>query len=228
MSKRSELLSILTTKKHKEIQKIFGKIRNNTTTLTRERLSDPFKQYSIVEQLLKKHDTKLFITFTSKHIIMGRSFNNEIIDMLKLKIKNYEKSYEGIVPAELNMKYAIMLINIKDERLSNFFIDFFNMKSSKICIENIKYTWVIAEYNGLIIIKYCRILENNELEDVGPCFELEMEDKFLCSEETYKKSMGNKEKVNKNITKNEFNDEIGILHIDKQDLRDIKTRKYRK
>ncbi|EEQ81586.1 hypothetical protein NCER_101927 [Vairimorpha ceranae BRL01] len=228
MSKRNNLISIVTSKKHKEIQNIFTKIRANSIILNRERLTDPFKQYNLIEKILKTHEAKLFITFTSSHIILGRSFNNEIIDMLKFKIKHYEKSFKGTVSAELNMKYTILLININDKRIENLFIDLLNMKSSKICLQNIKYTWVITNIKGIFIIKYCRILENNDLEDVGPCFELELEDKYHCTEETYKKSLGKIEKKNKSITKNQFNDEIGILHIDKQDLREIKTRKYKK
>ncbi|KAK6089715.1 hypothetical protein P3W45_001357 [Vairimorpha bombi] len=228
MSKRNSLISIITSKKHKEIQSILTKIRSDCIAVRREKLSDPFKQYSIVEKILKAHESKLFITITSKHLIFGRSFNNEIIDMLKFKIITYEKSFKGVISAELNMKYGLLLMNIKDKRIENMFVDLFNMKSSKICLDNIRYMWVITDFNGTYVLKYCRILGNDDLEDVGPYFELELEDKYFCSDETYKKSMGNKEKTVKNISKNEFNDQIGTLHINKQDLREIKTRKYGK
>lgn len=228
MSKRNNLISIITSKKHKEIQLILTKIRSDCITVKREKLLDPFKQYNIVEKILKSHNSKLFITFTSDNLILGRSFNNEIIDMLKFKIKNYEKSFKGVIPAEINMKYGLLLINIKDKRIENIFVDIFNMKSSKVCLDNLKYIWVITDYNGTYILKYCRILNNDDLEDVGPYLELEIEDQYACSDETYKKSFGNKEKNVKNVSKNEFYDQIGTLHIDKQDLREIKTRKYRK
>lgn len=228
MSKRLNVLSIITSKKNKEIQSIVTKIRSDCIQVIREKLSDPMKQYSLIQKLLKKNECKLFLTITNGFFSFGRSFNDEILDLLKFKIINSKSTFKNVVSAELNMKYYIFIQNIADDRICNLIIDVFNMKSSKVCLKNIKYCWIFSCIDSKYIFKYCRILSNDEIEDIGPYFELELVDKYYCSDELYKKSFGEISKKNKKINKNEFKDEIGTLHIDKQDLREIKTRKYRK
>lgn len=228
MSKRLNLLSIITNKKNKELQTIVTKIRSDCIQVTREKILDPLKQYALIQKILKKHDCKLFFTITNGHFTIGRTFNEEILDLLKFKILKSVSTFKGVVSAEINMKYFIFIQNITDERMCNLLIDVFNMKSSKVCLDNIKYCWIFSYVDSKYIFKYCRILSNDDVEDIGPYFELELVDKYYCNDELYKKSFGVVSKINKKINKNIFKDEIGTLHIDKQDLREIKTRNYRK
>jgi ribosome production factor 2 len=227
--KRNELLSIISTKVGEEIQREIASIRGDTRKIKKD--FDSYKQAELTEKLLAKNNTKFFMNINKNNeLIFGRSHDNEIIDMINFKILDHKLTKDFDVPGfELHSKYFILLHNIGDKRKENLFIDILNQRSSKICLEGINYTWIISRKNEEYTMKYCRVFKDNSIEDVGPYLRMTLQNAYHCSEERYKESISENvnKKKNRNTFKNAFNDKIGILHIDKQDLKDVKTRKSR-
>ncbi|KAF9763028.1 Ribosome production factor 2 like protein [Nosema granulosis] len=225
--KRTELLSIVSTKAGEEIQREIAAIRGDSKKVKRD--IDPYKDTELTEKLLAKTNTKLFMNINkSNQLVLGRSFNNEIIDMLQFKIVDCKLTKDFDVPGfELHSKYFILLNNIKDKRKENLFIDLLNMRSSKICLEGVNYCWVVSRTDSVFVWKYCRVFNDNSIQDVGPSLNMVLENAYHCGDEKYKLAVGenSNKKKSKNTYKNAFNDKIGVLHIDKQDLKEVKTRK---
>ncbi|AFM98167.1 hypothetical protein EHEL_041170 [Encephalitozoon hellem ATCC 50504] len=224
-SERKTLLSVICSDEGEKIQREIGVIRGDTVHI-REKTS-PFDCVEKMEKLMKKKKSGLFISVTKDNLlVIGRAFNDEVIDMVEFKINRYlsVSDFECVGP-ELHMKYFVVLQNINSERLENLMVDLLNMRSSKACLEAVRYSWVFAKTEGGYVLKYVRVLKDLNVEDCGPLLEMELVRSYHCGDELYKKALGEARKPRKNVSKNLFNDKIGTLHIDKQDLRDIKLRK---
>lgn len=225
--KRNELLSIVSNKVGEEIQREIATIRGDTRKIKKD--IDTYKNSELTERLLAKTSTKLFMSISkNQELTLGRSFNNEIIDLLNFKILDYKLTKDFDVPGfELHAKYFILLNNIGDKRKENLFIDLLNMRSSKICLEGINYTWIISRSDDTYTMKYCRVFSDSSIQDIGPCLVMSLLNSYHCGDEKYKLAIGENrnKKKSKNTFKNAFNDKIGVLHIDKQDLKEVKTRK---
>lgn len=227
--KRAQLLSIICTKEGEVVQRELGLIRGDTIKIRKD--FDAYKDSERTSKLMAKTQCKFFVSINKKkELIVGRSHDNEIIDTLNFKLLNHKITKDISGPGfELNAKYFILLNNIDDKRKENLFIDLLNMKSSKICLEGINYAWIISKTGDLFVMKYCRVLSDDSIEEVGPCLELQLQNEYHCGEERYQQAIGENKnpKKHKNTFKNGLNDKIGVLHIDKQDLKDVKTRKSR-
>ncbi|AFN82889.1 hypothetical protein EROM_041230 [Encephalitozoon romaleae SJ-2008] len=224
-SERKTLLSVICSDKGEKIQREIGVIRGDTVHIHEK--VNPFDCAEQIEKLMKKKKSGMFISITKDSLlVIGRTFNDEIIDMVEFKINRYLSvtDFECVGP-ELHMKYFVVLQNINNKRLENLIVDFFNKKSSKVCLEGIRYSWVFTKTEDGYVLKYVRVLKDLNVEDCGPLLEMELVRSYHCSDELYKKALDEPKKPKKNISKNLFNDKIGTLHIDKQDLRDIRLKK---
>ncbi|UYI27506.1 ribosome production factor 2 [Encephalitozoon cuniculi] len=227
LSERKTLLSVICCTEGERIQKEIGVIRGDTVHMHEK--TSPSGSVEKIEKLMKKKRSGLFLSVTKeRHLVIGRAFNDELIDMVEFKINRYlsVSDFECAGP-ELHMKYFVVLQNINNSRLENLVVDFFNMKSSKVCLESVRYSWVFARTEEGYVLKYVRVLKDLSVEDCGPLLEMELVRSYHCSDELYKKSLGEPSKPRKNTAKNLFSDRIGTLHIDKQDLRDIRLKKSR-
>ncbi|ADM11411.1 uncharacterized protein Eint_041220 [Encephalitozoon intestinalis ATCC 50506] len=225
---RKILLSVICSSEGEKIQREIGAIRGDTIHI-QEKIS-AFDCVEQVEKLMKKKKSGIFISVTKENLlVIGRTFNDEIIDMVEFKINKYQpvSDFECVSP-ELHMKYFVVLENINNPRLESLVIDLFNMRSSKVCLEGIRYSWVFARTESGYVLKYVRVLKDLSVEDCGPLFEMELARSYHCSDELYKKALDEPSKPRRNTTKNLFNDRIGTIYIDKQDLRDIKLKKTKR
>lgn len=164
---------------------------------------------------------------------IGRTANNEFLEIIKFKIIKEVSSFEfakenNTIPSELFVKYLLVFQNIQNKRIESLFFDLFNQKSSRINLNAIKYCWVISESNGVITLKFNRILADFNMEEIGPHFELQIAKEFYCGNDIYEKAVETKKiKKQKNVEKNEFKDTVGRVYVDKQDLNNIMLKKSR-
>ncbi len=209
------------------------KIRDDFVVLNES--IDAFIEYERSLKLMKKKKCALSVSNTKDSFVFIRSYDHQPLEILKFKIiKSLSSSDFSTIPAEFYSKYFILCQNIENKRIENFFIDFFSQSSTKVNISGVKYAWVIAaDSEGKVFtLKYVRVLNDFSVEDIGPLFEMKLEKEFYCGDDLYEKAyVSDKEKKQKNVSKNVFKDKIGKLHIDKQDLNDInhkKSRAYKK
>lgn len=225
--RRKTLLSVISNKEGERIQKEIGVIRKDTVHVKDG--MNPFDSTELVERLMKKKKAALFINVTKdQRLVMGRTFNDEVIDMVEFTIDSYRSvSSFGCAGPELHAKYYVILQNINDSRMENLIVDLFNMKSAKVCLESIRYAWVFAKSEVGYVLKYVRILRDLSVEDCGPMFEMALARSYHCDEELYKKAIDEPVRSRKGVKTNEFRDKVGKIHVDKQDLRDVRLRRTR-
>lgn len=201
------------------------RIRGDSTEIYEE--FDTFKDSDRTIKLMKKKKATLFISSNDKRIIFGRTYDNQIVDMYKFKVNSMKSSadFEG-VPAEICVKYFLLVQNVKDKRLENLMVDMFRQRSYEVDLHGIRYAWILSQNGEIVMLKYVRVLKDYSVEDIGPAFEIEQDKGFGCGEELWEKALNIKKvKKVKNVGKNIFKDKIGKIHIDRQDLKDIKLKK---
>ncbi|KAH9411573.1 hypothetical protein HK407_04g06780 [Ordospora pajunii] len=224
---RKTLLSVVSNEEGERIQKEFSTIRGDAVSV-RENVS-PFDCVEKIERLMKKKRCGVFFSVTKeKRLVIGRVFNDEMIDIAEFSIDKYMSvsDFECVSP-ELHMKYFVVVQNIDDARLENLVVDMLNMKSNKVCLDNIRYCWVFARSEAGYVLKYVRVMKDLSIENCGPLFEMQLIRSHHCDEEVYKKAIDEPGRGRKNIKKNVFNDKIGTLHINKQDLREVRLKKIK-
>ncbi len=205
----------------------FKLIRGNVSEVKEE--LDAYSENDRVVQLMKKKKCELFIGENSGMIVLGRTFNNEILDMYKFKIceSRGSSSFVGL-PPEFASKYFVIVLNCEDKRLENLVVDILHQKSHDMNIECTRYAWIFCSFEGKYILKYVRVSDTCSVEDIGPFFVLEEIVKYNCGDEMWREATKcEKKRKIKNVEKNECKEIIGKMHIDRQDLRDIRLKKGR-
>lgn len=224
-SERKTLLSIVSNAEGARIQREIATIRGDAVQISEK--IHPFESTELAEKLMRRKKCALFMNVTKeKHLVVGRTFNDEIIDMAEFRITacRLVGDFDCAGP-ELHAKYFVLLQNIGNERLENLVADLLNMRSMQVCLDNIRHAWVFAGMETGYTLKYVRVLKDFSIEDCGPCLEMELFRSYHCGDELYKTALDAPGKPKKNVQRNEFNDRVGRIHIDRQDLKDIRLRR---
>lgn len=227
---RKELLCINNNsngeKKLKELLKIRGDVTPVKTTINLGFDTD------LTIRIMKKKKCGLFINVSKEDILsIGRTFNDELIDFVGFKITSYKSASAFDVSGfELMVKYFVLVQNLNNSRLENLMVDLLCTKGTKITPDGIRYAWIFAKLEGKsYVLKFVRVLKDLSVEECGPLFELELTSEYHCNNDIFEKALNvpKPSKKNKNIERNAFKDQIGTIHINKQDLRDVKIRRTR-
>ena len=158
---------------------------------------------------------------------LGRSYAGEWLDLMRFKVNSIRGSSEfpGIAP-EPCVKYFVIVLGVDNPQLENLWIDLLRQRSTSVDLHGIRYAWIVSQSGDNVVLKYTRVLDGNVIEDIGPYFDLTIDTKFTCEDELWAKAtFENRRKKQRNVTKNEFNDKIGRVYVDRQDLRDISLKK---
>lgn len=224
-SGRKTLLSIVSNPEGRRMLREIATIRGDTVHVSEK--VDPFGSTEVTERLMRRKRAGLFMSITEdRHLVVGRTFNNEIIDMADFRIDSHRSIGEfPCAGPELYAKYFVVLQNIDDGRLGNLVVDLFNMRSTRVCLESIRYSWVFSRTDKGYVLKYVRVLQDLSVEDCGPSFEMELIRSYHCGDELYKRAIDEPSRPKKKTRRNEFRDKIGTIHIDRQDLKDIRLRR---
>lgn len=178
-----------------------------------------FDNLAPVKHKLTKSNASIFIAYNKDILTIGRTHNDEFIDVLEFTVQNYT----NLIDYELNARYFLVFIGENDKRVENLFIDIFGYKGKEIAISEVKNMLVIQKNDE----KYNFVLKN--AEKVLFEFNITLNKKWHCEEDVFENACCVvKKKKQKNIDKNDMGDVIGKLHMEKQDLKELQLKKARK
>ncbi|XP_068633997.1 ribosome production factor 2 homolog [Battus philenor] len=213
----------------------------------------PFEDASLIEKMCYKKEAALFgVGSHSKkrphNIILGRTFDYGILDMIELGADKFKAMSEfqnmkvlaGSKPCLLFNGPAWDL-NQDLKRLKSVFTDFFQReKVESIRLQGMEHALSFtATDDGSIFLRSYRILLKKsgqrtprlELEEIGPSIDFKLRRTKLASDDLFKESCKIPREVKtltkKNISKDAFGTKMGRIHIGKQDINRLQTRKMK-
>ncbi|KAK7865821.1 hypothetical protein R5R35_001279 [Gryllus longicercus] len=236
-----------------ECMKDFCRLKKpHGTFLNRKTDWRPFEDVSKLEFFSKKYDSSLFM-FAShnkkrpNNLIIGRTYDHQLLDMIELGVNNFknietfktEKVSYGTKPCLLfcgdEFEY-----NFEYQRLKSLLIDLFQYEVMEfVRLQGIQHVIMFTATKDTIYMRSYRILFKKsgsrtprvELEEIGPSLDFNMRRTKLASEDLYKlackKPKELKVKKVKNIDTNPLGTTHGRIHIPKQNINKLQTRKMK-
>lgn len=219
----------------------------------RKNIMRPFDDETGIEFFLHKSDSSLFVfgSHSKKrpdNIIMGRLYDGHVLDMIELGATNY-KSIKEFTAKQCPLGTKPGLIFAGDAfdnspdyiRLKSLLIDIFRGPSvNKIRLQGLEHVMhFTAAPDGKIYFRNYQILLKKsglknprvELEEMGPSVDFVFRRKKLASDDLFKRACkipyAVKQKKTKNITYDGFGTRQGKIHMKKQDLNKLQTRKMK-
>ncbi|XP_060609157.2 ribosome production factor 2 homolog isoform X1 [Anolis sagrei] len=218
----------------------------------RKNITRPFEDQTSMEFFSKKSDCSLFMFGSHNkkrpnNLIIGRMYDYHVLDMIELGIEKFvalkdiknSKCPEGTKPMLI---FAGDAFDISEEhrRLRSLLIDFFRgpvVPSVRLAgLEHVLHFTAVDQkiflrsYKVLLKKSGCKI-PRIELEDMGPSIDLVMRRTHLASDDLYKLALKQpkalKPKKKKNISHDVFGTKYGRIHMQKQDLNKLQTRKMK-
>jgi len=216
----------------------------------------PFEATNETETICKKYDASLF-SFVShnkkrpNNLVIGRMFDGQVLDMVEFGIDKFKGLDEFKVP-----KFAVgskpclifagepFLSDSSDfSRIKNLLVDFFHGEEiTNIRLEGIEHVYSFTssteEDKRIHMRGYKIVLKKSgektptvELEEMGPSADLVVRRFKLGSADLFKTACKRpkelKPKKVKNISKDAFGSTLGQVHIPRQDLTKLTTRKMK-
>lgn len=224
--------------------------RPHSMMLSKKNILRPFDDAKPLEYLSEKNDSSLFMFGCSSKkrpnsLIMGRTFDNEVIDMFEFEIEA-AKMMDQFKEAKITVGTKPCLIfngepfDIDPDfiRLKCLLTDFFKGETpDNIRLQGIEHVLNFTAVDGKVIIRSYKIkldnstnkIPNVNLTEIGPSFDLSVRRTKLGSDDLYKKSLKQPKemtpKKKKNISRDAFGSVLGRIHMQKQDLNKLQTRK---
>ncbi|XP_072264868.1 ribosome production factor 2 homolog [Pyxicephalus adspersus] len=218
----------------------------------RKNMTRPFEDQTSVEFFSKKSDCSLFVFGSHNkkrpnNLIFGRLYDFHVLDMVELGMEKYVslkdfkncKCPEGTKPLLIFAGDAFEM-NEDYRRLKSLFIDFFRGPTvSGIRLAGLEHMLHFTAVDGKIYMRSYKVLMKKsgcrtpriELEEMGPSFDFVMRRTHLASDDLYKLSMKRPKAVQakkkKNISHDTFGTKYGRIHMQKQDLGKLQTRKVK-
>uniref|UniRef100_T1IVI4 Ribosome production factor 2 homolog n=1 Tax=Strigamia maritima TaxID=126957 RepID=T1IVI4_STRMM len=212
----------------------------------------PFEDITKLEFFSQKNDASLFLMATHNkkrphNLIMGRMFDHRLLDMIELGLEDYvalkdfhvAKVAAGIKPCLIFTGEAFEQQE-NYQRLKNLLIDFFHGEEvTAVNLAGLEHVLMFAALDEKIYVRSYKILLKKsgtstpriELEEIGPSMALTIRRTKLASPDSYKSATKQpaqtKVKKIKNIKKNPFGTKLGQIHMERQDLNKLQTRKMK-
>ncbi|GBP82665.1 Ribosome production factor 2 homolog [Eumeta japonica] len=213
----------------------------------------PFEDSSLIEKMCHKKDAALFgVGSHSKkrphNIILGRTFDNGVLDMIEFGAESYKsmsdfhnmKICAGMKPC-LVFNGPTWDLNPDLKRLKSLFTDFFyREKVESIRLQGLEHvlSFTVSEDSIIYLRSYRIILKKSgqrtpriELEEIGPAIDFKLRRTKLASDDLFKQACKVPREVRpvvkKNITRDAFGSKLGRIHMGKQDIMKLQTRKMK-
>ncbi|ORY04089.1 Brix-domain-containing protein [Basidiobolus meristosporus CBS 931.73] len=226
---------------------------------TKKNQIHPFDDDTSLEFFSKKNDTSLFVVGTHSkkrphNLILGRTFDHQILDMLELGIERATpiKEFKSSKCA-VGMKPCFVFNGeIWDQRedyskLKNMLLDFYHGQTvDSVNLAGLEYVISVTagplKADGTPGTVYFRVYTIQmkksgqrtprvELEEMGPSLDLTFRRSKFAPEEIMKQATKAprelKPKKVKNIQHDEMGDKFGRIHLGRQDFEKIQTRKMK-
>jgi len=212
-----------------------------------------FENAAPVEQICRKHETPLFIIGSHSkkrpdNLVVGRMFNYSLLDMIELGIDTFESLKDFPGPKfTLGTKPCLIFNGPAWEQteeykhLRSIFIDLFHREHvDNVRLQGLEHaiSFTAAEDGKVFLRSYKVLLKKSgcrtpriELEEIGPRLDFTLRRSKLSSEDLMKHAC-RKPKVlkvikKKNISKDGLGTIHGRIHVGKQEIASLQTRKMK-
>lgn len=222
-------------------------------TLSRNNDITPFEDTSSLQFLVDKNDCSLFAFGSSSkkrpdNLVLGRVFDHELLDMVELGIKQYKGLSEFHNEKVGTCVKPCLLFNgpkwsqsEEMRRLKSLFIDMFHRETvNAIRLQGIEHviSFTLTEDNQILMRSYKIQLKKSglrtpriELAEIGPSIDFSIRRTKIASEDLYKLARKQPKQLRvttkKNITRDKLGNTHGRVHVGKQKIGQIQTRKVR-
>lgn len=224
----------------------------NAVLYKKKNITRPFEDSTSLEFFSKKTDCSLFLFGSHNkkrpnNLIFGRLFDFHVLDMVELGIEKHVslkefkigKCPEGTKPM---LVFAGEAFNTDTElkRLKSLLIDFFRGPTVvAVRLAGLEHVIHFTALDGKIYMRsYKCLLKKSgcrtpriELEEMGPSFDFVLRRTHLASEQlsqlAHRQPRALKPKKKKNISHDAFGTKFGRVHMQKQDLTKLHTRKMK-
>lgn len=232
----------------------------NSKMLSKRNDLNPFEDETGVEFLMSKNHASLFVFGSHNkkrpnNIVMGRTFDGHIMDMIEMGVSSYKgvDEFRGLAKAVGSKPVMLFEGELWDTdekygKLRNLFIDFFRADVvNRIALAGLDHAIVVTAVappggtgEGMVLLRNYRIsfkkvtgshTPSVMLQPMGPAADLKIRRTKLCAPDLWKVATKKpkqlvKKKV-KNITTNEFGDTLGRIHLGRQDLETMQVRRVK-
>lgn len=224
----------------------------NAHLLTRKSPYLPFEDILPIERLSQKYDYSLFTVSTHSkkrpnNLIMGRMYDNHLLDMVELGIVNYRGLSEfknAKVSSGTKPCMVFCGTDFEDvtefQKLKNLLIDFFRgVEAKDVRLQGFEHALLFTAIEGNVLIRSYKIILKKsgtkvprvELEEIGPSMTLLLRRSRFASDDLRKRACKQPRQLQnkkvKNHTKDVFGTKLGRVHMTKQDLANLQTRKVK-
>lgn len=234
------------------IKDIYALKRQDSKLLQSQDQLLPFEDILPVERLAHEHDASLFAYATHSkkrpnNLILGRMFNHHILDLIELGVDNYlgledfknKKITVGNKPCMVFCGTQFEdLVDYKN--LKNILIDFFRgVEATDVRLQGFEHALLFTATDDTIYMRSYKILLKKsgtriprvELEEIGPCMDLKIRRTKFASDDLKKKACRQPKHLKigkkKNQSRDVFGTKLGRIHMTKQDLGQLQTRKMK-
>ncbi|KAG9347447.1 hypothetical protein JZ751_005014 [Albula glossodonta] len=234
------------------LKDIYALKKPSAVMYKKKNITRPFEDQTSLEFFSKKSDCSLFLFGSHNkkrpnNLIFGRMFDFHVLDMIELGIEKFsslkeiKKSTcpEGTKPLLVFAGEAFDTDN-EYKRLRSIFTDFFRGPNVPcIRLAGLEHLLHFMALEGKIYMRSYKVLLKKsgcrtpriELEEMGPSFDFALRRTHLASDDLYKTAHRQpkalKPKKKKNISHDAFGTKFGRLHMQKQNLAKLHTRKMK-
>lgn len=234
------------------LKDIYSLKKPNAVLYKKRNITRPFEDSTSLEFFSKKTDCSLFLFGSHNkkrphNLIFGRLFDFHVFDMVELGIEKYislkeikvGKFPEGTKPMLLFTGEPFDTDH-EFHRLKSLLIDFFRGPTvSAVRLAGLEHVLHFSAFDGKIYLRSYRCMLKKsgcrtpriELEEIGPSIDLVLRRTHLASDDLYKLAHKHprvlKPKKKKNISHDAFGTKMGQVHMQKQDLSKLHTRKMK-
>ncbi|KAH3735912.1 ribosome production factor 2 homolog [Dreissena polymorpha] len=234
------------------LKELYTLKKGNAIMYKRKNIMRPFEDETQMEFFSQKSDSSLFVfgSHSKKrpnNIVVGRMFDHHILDMIELGVDDFKSMFDIQGPkCSLGTKPCLMFAGEQFDsspeysRLKNLLIDFFRGEViTRVRLQGLEHVIQVTAADGKILVRNYRIalkksggrVPRVELQEMGPSVDFTMRRTKIASDDLYKRSLKKPKeatiKKKKNISKDPFGSKLGRIHMQKQDLGNLQTRKLK-
>lgn len=221
--------------------------------LTRNNDITPFEDTSSLQFLVEKNDCNLFLFGSSSkkrpdNLVLGRIFEQELLDMVELGIKEYKAMSEFHNEKVGTCVKPCLVFNgpkwnqtEEMRRLKSLFIDAFHRETvNAIRLQGVEHvlSFTLTEDNQILLRSYKIALRKSgvktpriEVNEIGPSIDFAIRRTKIASEDLYKLARKQPKQLKttqkKNISRDQLGNTHGRVHVGKQNIGKVQTRKVR-
>ncbi|CAH0552452.1 unnamed protein product [Brassicogethes aeneus] len=212
-----------------------------------------FENVTPVENICKKHETPVFLMGSHSkkrpdNLVIGRMFNYSLLDMIELYVESFEGLREfAASKISLGTKPVLIFNGLQWEQtdkmrhLKSIFIDFFHRETvDAVRLQGIEHTISLnATSEGKILLRSYKVLLKKsgcrtprvELEEIGPRVDFALRRTRLPTEDLIKEACRKPRELKVIKKKNISTDKLGTthstIHVGKQEINKLQTRKMK-